>query len=121
MDDMAHNQHITNMLELAQELDKPEVVLLNKVDVTATHYELNAIVHGVKSLKNTYRKDWDKLTLLDIATRYGGLMTAFAQMYHKAGVKELNILQKAVIKRLHREKLLGKNMRKFVKPEEIFF
>jgi hypothetical protein len=48
-------------------------------------------------------------------------MTAFAQMYHKAGVKELNILQKAVIKRLHREKLLGKNMRKFVKPEEIFF
>ena len=120
LNDTFHNYHITNTLKVVRELGKPELLLLHKKDVNMTHFEIDAQVHGIKQLKMKYKKKWDTLELKDVFFEYNSLRYMGGQIYQNYGKKVGDIWQKMIVKRLAREKLLGKNMRKFAKYPEDF-
>jgi len=118
MNDTFHNYHISKMLNKAMEFSDREILLLNKKDVNMTHFEIDAQMHGIKQLKVSNKKNWDNMTLLYMFRLYTPMM-ANARGINKYGKDVLDIWQKKVIMRMNREKLLGKNMRNFIKPAEL--
>lgn len=116
--DSLHNFYLTKTTKTAWELQKPEILLLHKKDVNMTHFEIDAQVHAIKQLKASNKKQWDSLTLVDLFTMYQSLI-GVASGVVRYGEDVLNIWQKALVKRMAREKILGKNMRKFVTPQEL--
>jgi hypothetical protein len=123
INDSVHNWNIGTLLKVAAELDKPDLVKLGKASVAMTHFELDAQVHAIKQIKSRYlyewgKKKWDLLTLKDLFEMYTSLHSIATDLNNNHP-EILNIWQKALIKRLSREKLLGKNMRNFVKPSEL--
>ena len=117
MNDSINNRNITNLLVTAKELSDPDIITLKKDNVNMTHFELDAQVHALKQIKANNRKLWDTWTLLDVFQVYTPLHTIADSLKYKP--KSFHIWQKALIKRLARENLLGKNMKNFVKKEEI--
>lgn len=76
--------------------------------------EVNAMIHQIEALKDTMtQKDWDKLTLEDLFVHSDIYYTAW-NIRNTAGREEYYKWQKQIISRLHRENLLGKNMRNMV-------
>jgi hypothetical protein len=120
MNDTLHNFHITKLLKTTRELGKPEILKLHKKDVNMTHFEIDAQIHGLKQLKMQHRKDWDTLELKDIYLKYASLRFTAGQIYKEYGKEVGDIWQKMIVKRMAREKLLGKNMKKFAKYPEDF-
>lgn len=119
LNDTFHNFHISKLLKIAKELSKPEMVKLHKKDVNMTHFEIDAQIHGIKQLKKSHRKDWDNMNLKDVFHLYTSLNYMAKQILGNYGKDVFNVWQKLLMKRMAREKLLGKNMRSFMKPEEI--
>lgn len=120
LNDTMHNYHISDLVVTAQELNRPDMLKLGKKNVNMTHFELDAQIHAIKQLKMKYKKDiWNLKTLRDVFIEYASLWSIAQGLYKEHGKEVFNIWQKALIKRMDREKLLGKNMRNFVKPEEI--
>jgi hypothetical protein len=120
LNDTMHNFHITKTIGKVRDLGNPEILLLHKKDVNMTHFEIDAQIHGIKQLKMAHRKDWDKMTLADVFMEYNSLRFMGGSIYQKYGKKIGDVWQKAVAKRMAREKLLGKNMKKFAKYPEDF-
>jgi len=120
MNDTFHNFHITKDLRIARELNKPEYMKLHKKDVNMTHFEIDAQIHGIKQLKMQYRKRWDEFTLKDVYFFYNSLRYMGGQIYANYGKQIGDIWQKLLVKRMVREKLLGKNMKGFAKYPEDF-
>lgn len=119
LNDTNHNYHIQKLLKTVMELENQEILKLRKKDVNLTHFEIDAQIHGLKQLKMQHKKDWDMLTLADIFNMYSGVRSVAKTLYDAHGKDVFYIWQKAIIKRLARENLLGKNMKKFAKIEEI--
>ena len=115
MNDTFHNFHITKTLKTVRELSDPEILKLHKKDVNMTHFEIDAQVHGIKQLKMKYKKTWDTLTLPEIFAEYNSLKFMGGSIYKNYGKEVGDIWQKALVKRLARENLLGKKMNKFAK------
>lgn len=120
MNDTFHNFHISKLLKTARELGKPEIIKLHKKDVNMTSFEIDAQIHGIKQLKMQHRKNWDVLELKDVYLMYASLRFMGGQLYRAYGKEVGDIWQKMIVKRLAREKLLGKNMKKFAKYPEDF-
>jgi hypothetical protein len=120
MNDTFHNYHITNMLKLARELSDLEINKLGKKDVNMTHFEIDAQIHGIKQLKRSISKIWNELEIKDVLFRYNSLRHMGTVIYKGHGKEIGDIWQKLLIKRMSREKLLGKNMRKFAKYPQDF-
>jgi hypothetical protein len=81
----------------------------NYADIT--YYEIQAQIHGVAQIKNKYKKeDWDKLTMNELFELYPPLADVIELLYKKNDEDIARIWLKGIIKRLHREHLLGKNM-----------
>ena len=120
MNDTMHNFNITNLLKTAREVNKPDMIKLNKQHVNMTHFEIDAQIHGLKQLKMQHKKDWNTLQLKDIYFMYSSLRTIGLLLYDNYGKDVGDIWQKMLVKRLHREKLLGKNMKSFAKYPQDF-
>ena len=116
LNDTLHNYNITNIVRLAQELGNPSMKLLGKKSVDMTHFEIDAQIHGIKQLKRTYKNEWDSFTFDDILDLYPSLRAVTDNLFDH-GRSVVNIWTKAILKRMAREKLLGKNMRGGVKPQ----
>lgn len=80
--------------------------------------EVNAMIHQIESLKNKLGKQWDTLTLEDVFSQTG-LYTLAQDVYSNVGRSGYYTWQKQIVTRLSREKLLGKNMKKFVAFESV--
>lgn len=117
--DTRYNFHISNLLKVARELEKGDIVLLHKKDVTMTHFELDAQIHAIKQIKSSHKKEWDSITLKDLFTLNNSLWAIGNSLLNKHGKDVVNIWQKALVKRMARENLLGKNMKKFVEPKDL--
>jgi hypothetical protein len=65
-------------------------------------------------------KTWDEMTLADVFFKYNSLRYMGGQIYQNYGKEVGDIWQKLIVKRMVREKLLGKNMKKFAKYPEDF-
>lgn len=121
LNDTFHNNHITKAILKSFENENQDLIKLGELDVNMTHFELDAQIHAIKQLKMQNKKVWDQFTLIDLFERYGSLQSISSKLYKNYGKEVLNIWQKMLVKRLAREKLLGKSMRKFIKPNELIF
>lgn len=116
--DSLYNKHISNVLDLAAELTNTELVKLGKKDVNMTYFEIDGQIHGIKELKRANKDIWDEMTLLDVFNTYTSLHS-IASSLKRHGKDVLDLWQKTLLKRMAREKLLGKNMKAFVKPNQL--
>jgi hypothetical protein len=116
--DSLYNTHIGKLIQRAEELKSDDIMKLDKKDVNMTYFEVDAQIHGIKELKRKFKSKWDDFTLYDIFEKYPSLNSIASHLY-QYGQDILNIWQKMLLKRMAREKLLGKNMRNFVKGSEL--
>jgi hypothetical protein len=118
INDSLHNFNITKTLKIARELSKPELVLLKNKDVNMTHFEIDAQIHAVKQLKKGFGKKWDKLTLIDLFNNYQSFR-GIGKALIRHGDDVFKLWQKMLIKRMNREGILGKNMKRFITSSEM--
>lgn len=115
LDDVTRNRHLEKMLSHASELSRPDLLRLGKKDVNMTYFEIEGQIHSLKQLKRSFAKEWDSFTLNDIFVRYTALAHIYLTILSKYGKDVVDIWQRNLVKRMHREGLLGKNMRRFVR------
>lgn len=103
---------ITKLINIATELDSADVLKLHQLEVNMTFFEIDAMIHGIKAVKSKVgNKEWDRLTFEQVGELYTSLWSVInkLQVFGSAAVA---IYKKTILKRMFREKLLGKNMRK---------
>lgn len=113
MDDTLHNRHLSKLFKASEELNDIEMTLLGKKDVGMTHFEIEAQVHQIKQLKRSFKNEWDSMSLEDVFYKIPSLMGIHGKV-STYGMDVSKIWQKQLMKRMHREGLLGKKMRHFV-------
>lgn len=111
LNDTLHNYNITNIVNLAADLGKPELRLLGKQSIDMTHFEIDAQIHGIKAIKRLYKKDWDTFDINAVFDYYPSLRGVADHLRGSYGQDVFKIWYKLILKRMHREKLLGKNMK----------
>lgn len=98
-----------------------DVIKQGQISTFATYYELDAYIHNIIEYKKSMKlKDYNKKKLTDLfvdISAFRGIKASFKK-YIQTDIKDKNAArkkwydwQKHLIKRLDREKLLGKNMR----------
>jgi hypothetical protein len=111
LNDTLHNYNITKIVNLAAELGNPDIRKLGKKSVDMTHFEIDAQIHGIKAIKKVYRKEWDTFDINQVFDYYPSLRAVADQLRLSYGEDVFKIWYKLILKRMHREKLLGKNMK----------
>lgn len=110
MRDAKHGKQITKMVDKAQESPSraSKTFTRGQSDIYLTDYEMDALVHGIKQIKRDYdQAEWDSFTLSDLFDKDPASMTNMNN-FNKQQQKQY---KKLLLKRLHRERLLGKKMR----------
>jgi len=88
-------------------------LLLNKKDVNATYFEIQAQVHSIAIYKKSLTiKQWNALSMVDIFRSSPALFIIAKGLYKKNGIKILKEWFRLLFLRLNREGLLGDNMKK---------
>lgn len=120
MNDALHNSHIEKIVDMAHEFHDPSILKLGKEDVNMTHFEIDAQIHGIKALKQQYTTaQWNKMTLKDVMELYPPIDGTWRSTT-RYGKEVVGIWKKLLLKRMAREKILGKNMRTFPKTGNRF-
>jgi len=115
MNDVLHNSHIEKIVDMAAEFQDANILKLGKEDVNMTHFEIDAQIHGIKTLKQQYTTaQWNKMTLGDVMELYPPIDGTW-RTTTRYGKEVVDIWKKLLLKRMAREKILGKNMRTFPK------
>ena len=104
IDDTFNKQHIKK--RIVKRLNSNTKNSKN-IPVDSTKMEIQAQIHNIKQLHNKYNHKWDQLTLKDLFNLSPSLNTIHNKL-NKPFLKQWLI---DLIKRMDREKLLGKNMR----------
>ena len=119
--DALHNSYLHKLVARANSISKDDpdrvekvrkIMRRGKADVNMTAFEVDAQIHGIKQIKKLYRSEWDTMTLVDLFYRYNSLKS-IAYTLHKMSPDIYKEWVKDLVKRMHRENLLGKNMRNF--------
>lgn len=114
INDSTYGFQISKLVDIADELQSSDVLKLHKKDVNMTHFEMDAIIHGIKAVKSKVgSKKWDTLTFEQVGELYTSLWSVVEKLKYY-GDDIAAIYKKAILKRMAREKLIGKNMRKGV-------
>ena len=119
IDDSLHKGFLTSLLDLKDWLKNDEILLLKQKNVNTTYFEINAQIHAIKNLKRSNEKKWDEFTLDKVFSRYSPLFGIAKLLYSKYGKEVLEIWEKYLLKRMAREKLLGKNMNHFIEIDRV--
>lgn len=114
LSDTLHNRHLHKILNLAMEMSDADVIKLGQKDVNMTYFEIDAQIHGIKEIKRKHESNWNQLSLDDLFEMYPPLGSIHTSVLRYGGDIS-KLWQKQLIKRMHREELLGLNMRKFVR------
>lgn len=112
IDDSTHNFYITRTLQRANHNKKHAREIMNQghASVDQTSFEINAQIHALKQRKRTFSKsEWDNLKFDDILATVEPFK--HLRKMFKLNPKEYTEWRKKILKRLSREKLLGKNMK----------
>ena len=115
LDDTFHNRHISNRLEWSKQAAEKHkdykkasnIITQGKKNVGLSNYEINAQIHAIKQLKRANEKIWDLLSFEDMI-KLNASLTQLMNDVKKIG--EYGTWKKALLKRMYREKLLGKEM-----------
>jgi hypothetical protein len=125
VDDMLHNMRISKGLQKRADIlnkDKTNnVPRANKktfgdTDINMTDMEINSQVHTIQTLRRSYRKIWNQMTIYDLISKNSSLMSLYKSF--KTEGREKEWLRK-IIQRLHREGLLGDNMKSLPSDDSI--
>jgi len=112
LDDATHNKHITNKIDGITKVYDVDVKTKKMndglLDVNFTKMEIESQIAGIKQIKRTHRKQWDRMTFNDLISVYTSLYTTVKNNLNNK--KELNKWYKEITKRMNREGLLGKRM-----------
>lgn len=119
LNDTLHNLNIMRRAEKAIEYKSLKPVLGKHKDVNLTDFEVDAQVHAIKQMKRQNRKRWDELTWYDLTTMNPSLREIFRKLFFITQ-KERKEYFKRLMKRLHRENLLGDKMKKSPDIERMF-
>ena len=120
IDDVSHKRHITKMIEKAQmfrdeqqdQASTTKTLLRGKPDIYMTDYEINAVVHAISQLKREFDENkWNTMTFDDLLDSDPALNNTYMRIRDTLTEKDLKEWKRTVFSRLHRERLLGRNMR----------
>jgi hypothetical protein len=114
LNDSLHGRNLKKLSDLATQLDDEDILKLKQKDVNLTHFEIDAQTHAIKNLKNQKKKIWDTMPIDDVFYGYTQLRWIAKDVLKKYGKDVLEIWEKNLLKRMHREGLLGKNMKGFI-------
>ena len=114
IDDTKQNRFLVTMQDMKKSLDYESYIeyLQKKYKVTfepLVYYEVNAQIHMMYQRSRT-RKDWDSLTIYEAIEITNGLSQLFDLIQRTVSEQDLYGWLKSLIKRMHREGFLGKNM-----------
>lgn len=109
LNDSLHNWNISRRILKADQTQNYDILKKHGYALF-TDYELDAQVHAIKQLKRNYKKDWDKLTWLDIINLKGSFDVIFTRLKTLNKKDQMDYF-KRMSKRLNREKLLGKGLK----------
>jgi hypothetical protein len=121
--DSLYNKYIYTMIARAKNISETDPNGRDKIlkllkqgglSIHTTNYEVDAQIHAIKQLKRTFRKGWDYFTFKDLLFKIPSLRMIAKDLY-SLGDDVYKEWMKDLTKRMHREKLLGKNMREFPK------
>ncbi len=104
IDDTLHNGHINKRLNKSMEVGTRN---LNGVPVNATKMEIQGQIHNIKQLYNKYTDIWDTISFQDMINYSPPLRSINNNLTGNTKIKWLRDLKT----RMHREGLLGKNMK----------
>jgi hypothetical protein len=90
-----------------------EKLLLKNKNVNMTYFEIQGQVHGIQQIKRKFKNKFDVLTLNDLFELYPPLSSIAISLFKIYGTDILKIWLNQLLRRMGREKLVGKNMRKF--------
>jgi len=115
LDDTLHNSHIKNRLTQAniaseKHLDYKKaghIMSQGKKARDLSNYEINAQIHAIKQLKRENEGMWDLLSFDEMIEMNASLIH-LSDEFKK--IDEYNNWKKQLLKRMHREKLLGDEM-----------
>jgi hypothetical protein len=114
INDTLYNLNITkNVKRVSKELDyetKMDIFKMGEKNVNIAFREIDAQVHAIKQLKKDYKQNWNELGIEDIMTIKPSFNGVFKDV-HALGKDDYDKYMKRLLKRLDREKLLGKNMK----------
>ncbi len=108
-DDSLHNRHIKNTIDRARE--GGQTSLKGKFsDVNHTPFELDAQIHAIKAIRKSLgKRAFDKMDWDDLFKEKSSLQSNFRNFKDK---RDYMSMMKRFIKRLNREGLLGKGLKK---------
>ena len=109
LNDTLNNEHISKVVALAKKYNNDDILKLKTKDIDLTHFEIDAQIHGIKQYKRDNEKIWDKLTLFQLFKLYPSLLVIYNSI-KKQGTEAKDIWLQTLVKRMHRENLLGKKM-----------
>ena len=114
LDDTLHGSHIKNRIDRALAAERngkyelaKKIMNQHKKEVGLTDYELNAQIHSIKQLKRANMDMWDILSFDEMVDMNASLIHLRELM---KGLDEYHTWKKTILKRMHREKLLGDEM-----------
>lgn len=122
--DSLNNNYLYNLVVDTKDFDRNDPKQMKKLqgiwgrrkDITASHFEIDAQVHGIKQIKDLHT-DWDVLTLLeDLFFLYPSLMEIGRLLYKEFSPTAYTKWIKDLVKRMARENILGKSMVEFPSP-----
>ena len=109
MNDTFHDRNIAKRIKKWKQSGDIRKLIGKSSDAMFTDFEIDAQVHALKQLKRDYNKIWDSITWKDVEE----LKPSFAATRDKLTrslPKEQTRYMKIMLKRLNREKLLGKKL-----------
>lgn len=116
-DDTLHGSHIAKRLRRARESGDHSSIRGKYTAVTRTPMEMNAQVHAFKVLRQQMgKREYDKLTWGKAMELNSSFMSNFRNLRDRSDYLKT---MKGLLRRLHREGLMGKTLSKFPSFEEM--
>jgi hypothetical protein len=106
IDDTLNNRHLSKKINRYMELGTKNV---RGVPIDTTKIELQGQIHNIKQAYNKYKQKWDDFTFDDIV----GLIPTLNTVQRNLNNERKSKWRKELMQRMHREGLLGKNMKTY--------
>lgn len=118
LDDVKNNNSLFSKEKEALNKIKPMSWVYNVKDIDSSYIEFNAQIHVIKSLKQIYYKKWDSINILEMLSLDHSLKHLYRKFRREKGVSYIKNWLLKLIKRMEREKILGRKMNYIPKTDD---
>lgn len=110
LDDISNNEILLKKVKSSINNNMSLSKTFSVNDMEKSYWEFNAQIHVIKTLKEIYSKQWDKLNIIQMLSLDNSLKGVYRYFRETKGVDFIKSWLKKLMKRLERENLLGKKM-----------